>query len=158
MHLPFGRKREPIMKMDGRIPLRVMGDRYCGEIFVSPDDTLRSVLENAGINSSIGITYLDGMRLESGDRDRTFAQMGIRGDSDQKSYLVNVAGVGIARCPNCKMMFQFRKDEVRIVRTSQSCRPGSATFQVTKCPCCGLLFDRGFVLKGEEWFNEETQT
>lgn len=158
MHFPFCRKREPGINVDGRIPLRVMGDRYCGEIFVSPGDTLRSVLENAGLNSSVGITYLDGARLESGDLDKTFAQMGICGNSDQKSYLTNVAGVGIARCPNCEMMFQFRKDEIRTVRMSQSCRPGSAIFRVTKCPYCGLLFDRGFVLKGEEWFNEETQT
>ena len=150
MHLPFCRKRGSGMKTDGRIPLRVMGDRYCGEISVSPDDTLRSVLENAGIDSSVGITYLDGARLKYGDLDRTFAQMGIHGNSNQRSCLANVAGVGIARCPNCEMVFQFRKDEVGTVRMSQSCQPGSATFQVTKCPCCGLLFDKEFVLEGEE--------
>lgn len=157
MHFPFCRKQKSRMKADDRIPLRVMGERYCSEIFVNPGDTLRSVLENAGIDSSVGITYLDGVCLESVDLDKTFSQMEICGNSNQRNCLANVAGVGIARCPNCEMTFQFRKDGIETVRMSHGCRPCSAIFKVTKCPYCGLLFDKEFVLEGEEWFNEETQ-
>ena len=55
---------------------------------VSYEATLRSVLEEAGIDYSIGLTSLDGATLQAGDLDKSFAQMGVTGE---KCYLLNTA-------------------------------------------------------------------
>lgn len=55
---------------------------------VSHDSTLRSVLEDANVDYSVGMTSLDGATLQAGDLDKTFTQMGITGD---QCYLLNTA-------------------------------------------------------------------
>lgn len=46
-------------------------------VFVSDDTTLRSVLENAQIDYTRGMTNLDGSPLQAGDLDKTFADFHI---------------------------------------------------------------------------------
>jgi len=48
--------------------------------------TLREVLEDAGIDYTIGMMNLDGSTLAPGDLDKTFADFGIT----EKCYLLNV--------------------------------------------------------------------
>lgn len=48
--------------------------------------TLRTVLENAGIDYTRGVMHLDGSSLNPGDLDKTFAQFGIT----EKCFLLNV--------------------------------------------------------------------
>lgn len=55
---------------------------------VSRDVTLRSVLEDNEIDYSVGMTSLDGATLRPGDLDKTFAEMGISGET---CYLLNTA-------------------------------------------------------------------
>lgn len=44
---------------------------------VSPDATLRSVLDDAGIRYESAAVHLDGASLKPGDINKTFAQMGV---------------------------------------------------------------------------------
>ena len=60
---------------------------------VSSDTTLRSVLEDVGIDYTRGTMNLDGSSLQPGDLDKTFAQHGIT----EKCYLLNV--VKADSCP-----------------------------------------------------------
>ena len=55
-------------------------------VMVSEDTTLRQVLEDNGVNYSVGQTSLDGCVLQPGDMDKTFADMGVT----EKAYLVCV--------------------------------------------------------------------
>lgn len=55
-------------------------------VIVSADTTLRSVLENAGVDYSRGATHLDGVTLQPGDLDKTFADFGIA----EKCWLLNI--------------------------------------------------------------------
>ncbi|MBR1525545.1 MAG: hypothetical protein IJ640_02655 [Prevotella sp.] len=48
--------------------------------------TLRTVLEDAGIDYTKGVMHLDGSSLNPGDLDKTFAQFGIT----EKCFLLNV--------------------------------------------------------------------
>lgn len=48
--------------------------------------TLRSVLEEAGIDYTKGVMHLDGSSLQAGDLDKTFADFGIT----EKCFLLNV--------------------------------------------------------------------
>jgi len=48
--------------------------------------TLRSVLEEAGIDYTRGVMHLDGSSLQAGDLDKTFADFGIT----EKCFLLNV--------------------------------------------------------------------
>lgn len=48
--------------------------------------TLRSVLEDAGIDYTKGVMHLDGSSLAPGDLDKTFANFGIT----EKCFLLNV--------------------------------------------------------------------
>lgn len=56
-------------------------------VIVDSNTTLRQVLTDAGIDYSRGLTSLDGAYLQPGDIDRTFAELGITGDT---CYLLNV--------------------------------------------------------------------
>lgn len=55
-------------------------------VIVDPATTLRSVLEQQGVDYSRGTTHLDGSPLGPGDLDKTFAQHGIT----EKCFLLNV--------------------------------------------------------------------
>lgn len=54
---------------------------------VSENNTLRQTLEEAGIDYTRGAMHLDGVPLQAGDLDKTFAALGI----GEKCYLLNVA-------------------------------------------------------------------
>lgn len=55
-------------------------------VIVNEDTTLRTVLENAGVDYTRGVMHLDGSSLAPGDLDKTFTAMGIT----EKCYLLNV--------------------------------------------------------------------
>lgn len=55
-------------------------------VMIDENTTLRSALEQAGIDYSIGMTSLDGSTLQPGDLDKTFADFGIT----EKCFLLNV--------------------------------------------------------------------
>lgn len=55
-------------------------------VIVQDTATLRSVLENAGVDYTRGQTHLDGATLTPGDINKTFKDMGVTG----KCYLLNV--------------------------------------------------------------------
>ena len=48
--------------------------------------TPRMVLENSGIDYSVGTTHLDGATLQIGEMDKTLAELGVT----TKCYLLNV--------------------------------------------------------------------
>lgn len=53
---------------------------------VSAETTLRTVLEEASIDYSRGMTTIDGSPLQPGDLDKSFSDFGIA----EKTYLLNV--------------------------------------------------------------------
>lgn len=53
---------------------------------VDSETTLRSCLEEAGVDYTRGITTLDGATLGAGDLDKTFDDFGIK----EKAFLLNV--------------------------------------------------------------------
>ena len=53
---------------------------------VDSSATLRTVLEDKGIDYTRGVMHLDGSSLQPGDLDKTFAQFGIT----EKCFLLNV--------------------------------------------------------------------
>jgi len=53
---------------------------------ISANTTLRSVLEDAGIDYSVGVVHLDGTTLQPGDLDKTFADFGIT----ERCYLLRI--------------------------------------------------------------------
>ncbi len=55
-------------------------------VIVSPETTLRPVLEQKEIDYSRGVMHLDGATLMPGDLDKTFADFGIT----EKCFLLNV--------------------------------------------------------------------
>lgn len=55
-------------------------------VIVDANVTLRSVLEEAGIDYTRGVMHLDGSSLNPGDLDKTFASFGIT----EKCFLLNV--------------------------------------------------------------------
>lgn len=55
-------------------------------VVVSPETTLRTVLEENNIDYSRGVMHLDGASLNPGDLDKSFATLGIT----EKCYLLNV--------------------------------------------------------------------
>lgn len=55
-------------------------------VIVDASTTLRSVLENAGVDYTKGTTHLDGASLTPGDLDKSFAQLGVT----EKCFLLNV--------------------------------------------------------------------
>lgn len=55
-------------------------------VIVDSSTTLRSVLENAGIDYTRGVMHLDGSSLQAGDLDKTFDDFGIA----EKCFLLNV--------------------------------------------------------------------
>lgn len=55
-------------------------------LIVDSTTTLRSVLEESGIDYTRGTMHLDGASLNPGDLDKTFAQHGIK----DKCFLLNV--------------------------------------------------------------------
>ena len=55
-------------------------------VIVDANVTLRSVLENAGVDYTRGVMHLDGSSLNPGDLDRTFASFGIT----EKCFLLHV--------------------------------------------------------------------
>lgn len=55
-------------------------------VIVDANTTLRTVLENAGVEYTRGVMHMDGASLNPGDLDKTFADFGIT----EKTYLLNV--------------------------------------------------------------------
>lgn len=55
-------------------------------VIVEESTTLRTVLENAGVDYTKGQMHLDGVTLQAGELDKTFAAMGIT----EKCFLLNV--------------------------------------------------------------------
>lgn len=55
-------------------------------VIVDSTTTLRTVLEDAGIDYTRGVMHLDGSSLMAGDLDKTFADFGIT----EKCFLLNV--------------------------------------------------------------------
>lgn len=55
-------------------------------VIVDSSATLRTVLEDAGIDYTRGVMHLDGSSLQAGDLDKTFADFGIT----EKCFLLNV--------------------------------------------------------------------
>ena len=55
-------------------------------VIVSPETTLRTVLEQNEIDYSRGVMHLDGATLQPGDLDKTFTTFGIT----EKCFLLNV--------------------------------------------------------------------
>lgn len=53
---------------------------------VESSATLRSVLEDAGVDYTRGVMHLDGSSLNPGDLDKTFSHFGIT----EKCFLLNV--------------------------------------------------------------------
>jgi len=53
---------------------------------VDPNTTLRSVLDDAGINYTVGMMNLNGTPLDPEDLDKTFADFGVT----DKCFLTNV--------------------------------------------------------------------
>lgn len=56
------------------------------KFIVDGDRTLRSVLEDAGVDYTRGMTHIDGSSLQPGDIDKTFHDFGIT----EKCFLLNV--------------------------------------------------------------------
>ena len=55
-------------------------------VILDEGTTLRSALENNGIDYTSGVMHLDGSSLNPGDLDKTFSAFGIT----EKCYLLNV--------------------------------------------------------------------
>ena len=55
-------------------------------VIVDENTTLRTVLEDNGIDYTSGTMHLDGSSLKPGGIDKTFAELGI----SEKCYLLNV--------------------------------------------------------------------
>lgn len=55
-------------------------------VIVDSGETLRNVLEEAGVDYTRGITTLDGATLAAGDLDKSFADFGIA----ERTFLLNV--------------------------------------------------------------------
>ncbi|MBQ3022909.1 MAG: hypothetical protein IJD91_06285 [Clostridia bacterium] len=55
-------------------------------VIVDENTTLRTVLEDNGIDYTSGTMHLDGSSLKPGEIDKTFADLGIT----EKCYLLNV--------------------------------------------------------------------
>lgn len=55
-------------------------------VIVDSTTTLRTVLEDAGIDYTRGVMHLDGSSLQAGDLDKTFDDFGIT----EKCFLLNV--------------------------------------------------------------------
>lgn len=55
-------------------------------VIIEDTTTLRTVLEDAGIDYTRGVMHLDGSSLQPGDLDKTFADFGIT----DKCFLLNV--------------------------------------------------------------------
>ncbi len=55
-------------------------------VIVDENTTLRTVLEDNGIDYTSGTMHLDGSSLKPGEIDKTFAELGIT----EKCYLLNV--------------------------------------------------------------------
>lgn len=58
-------------------------------VVVEETATLKSVLENNGVDYSVGSTHLDGATVKAGDLDKTFASFGIK---DKCSLITVVKG------------------------------------------------------------------
>lgn len=55
-------------------------------VIVSENTTLRTCLEDNGVDYTRGVMHLDGSSLDPGDLDKTFADFGIT----EKCFLLNV--------------------------------------------------------------------
>lgn len=65
----------------------VIGNNIARNSYILDENTtLRTALEEAGVDYSIGMTSLDGATLKAGDLDKTFKDFGIQ----EKCYLLNV--------------------------------------------------------------------
>lgn len=68
------------------IKIIVKSNTASKSIIADENRTLRSILEEAGVDYSVGTTSLDGVSLPAGGIDKTFADYGVA----EKCYLMNV--------------------------------------------------------------------
>lgn len=60
-------------------------------VIINENTTLRSCLEDAGVDYTRGTTHLDGSSLNAGDLNKTFSEMGYTGEEGKdKCFLLNV--------------------------------------------------------------------
>ena len=60
-------------------------------VIIPASTTLRQVLEDNGIDYTRGVMHIDGVSLEPGDLNKTFAQMGFTGEpGHDTTFLLNV--------------------------------------------------------------------
>lgn len=69
------------------IKIIVKSNTTSKSIIADENRTLRSILEETGVDYSVGTTSLDGVSLPAGGIDKTFADYGVT----EKCYLMNVA-------------------------------------------------------------------
>lgn len=69
------RKWKSKKEKKGKLLIQVIGNHCSGEMFVNPENTLSGILGKAGIDSSVGITTLDGESLKPGDLDKPLADL-----------------------------------------------------------------------------------
>lgn len=55
-------------------------------VMVNPQDTIKSVLEDQGIDYSVGNIHLDGLTVSGGDLNKSFAEHGVT----ESCYLISV--------------------------------------------------------------------
>lgn len=64
-------------------------DRKTGDF--APNTTIRSVLEELGVEYTRGVMHLDGASLNAGEINKTLAEFGYDGsDGHDRCYLLNV--------------------------------------------------------------------
>lgn len=60
------------------IKVRIQSNSVREEVIVSPDSTLRKVLDDAGVNYAQAIVNIDGCPLKAGDIDKTFTEFNVK--------------------------------------------------------------------------------
>ena len=59
-------------------------------VIIDENTTLRKALEDNGIDYNTGTMFLDGSSLEPGALNKTFADFGYEGTTNNKCFLLNV--------------------------------------------------------------------
>lgn len=58
---------------------------------LDPNTTLRTALDDAGLDYTVGMMTMDGSSLQPGDLDKTFAEFGYNGEpGHDKAFLLSV--------------------------------------------------------------------
>ena len=57
------------------------------QIIASPDTVLRNLLQDNGVNLSVGAIHIDGQSISVGDLDKTLEELGV----ENKAFIISVA-------------------------------------------------------------------